>query len=140
MKKTLLITVAVNLFITTAAIAFGSSLINKEFPDVKTDAYYYNAVKNMTNAAYMNGYSNGNFGPNDYITRGQAAMILDTYNTRNYAHIENKISNTELQNLYGLSFVCPDEKLFCHNMDDVAESVGCDNTEYVKWVDDNCSL
>jgi hypothetical protein len=140
MKKILLATVIVNLLVTTAAIAFATSVIYSGFPDVKEDTYYYDAVKNVSLAGYINGYSNGNFGPNDYLTRGQAAVILDNYNKKNYPHIESKVTETDLQKLYGLKYVCPEKELTCLYVEDVADDWGCDNEDYVKWVEDNCDF
>lgn len=46
------------------------------YPDVTKDAWYYNSVKWATLNGVMTGYNNGNFGPSDYLTRGQVATIL----------------------------------------------------------------
>lgn len=51
------------------------ALIN--FPDVTTNAYYYNAASNMAEIGFITGYEDGNFGPNDPVTRGQIAVIMD---------------------------------------------------------------
>ena len=51
-----------------------------KFPDVQdTTAYYYVAVKWATANNIVSGYDNGNFGPNDPITREQLAVILNQY-------------------------------------------------------------
>ena len=51
-----------------------------KFPDVQdTSAYYYVAVKWATANNIVSGYNNGNFGPNDPITREQLAVILNQY-------------------------------------------------------------
>ena len=51
-----------------------------KFPDVQdTTAYYYVAVKWATANNIVSGYNNGNFGPNDPITREQLAVILNQY-------------------------------------------------------------
>ena len=50
------------------------------FPDVQnTNSYYYLAVKWATQNGIVSGYNNGNFGPNDPITREQLAVILNNY-------------------------------------------------------------
>ncbi len=53
--------------------------IDDEFSDVKSGTYYEDAIAwaNANNIAF--GYSNGNFGPNDTITREQLATILYRY-------------------------------------------------------------
>ena len=51
-----------------------------KFPDVQdTSAYYYVAVKWATANNIVSGYDNGNFGPNDLITREQLAVMLNSY-------------------------------------------------------------
>ncbi len=37
------------------------------------------AINNMSDLGIITGYSNGNFGPNDYVTRAQLAVILDRF-------------------------------------------------------------
>ncbi len=49
----------------------------KKFPDVDYNAYYANAVNAMVARGVIKGYDNGNFGPNDYVTRAQLATVLD---------------------------------------------------------------
>ena len=51
----------------------------KDFPDVSIKQYYGNAVKWASAKNIVNGYNNGNFGPNDNITREQLAVILNNY-------------------------------------------------------------
>ncbi len=51
----------------------------KAFPDVKGDAYYYNAVRWASSAGVVSGYQNGRFGPNDNVTREQFAVMLAHY-------------------------------------------------------------
>ena len=53
------------------------------FKDVKNaNAWYYKAVLWAAENDIVNGYKNGNFGPNDNITREQLAIML--YNYANY--------------------------------------------------------
>ena len=49
------------------------------FGDVAADQYYANAVAWASANGIVSGYSNGNFGPNDPITREQMAAILYKY-------------------------------------------------------------
>ena len=46
------------------------------FPDLDPTAWYLGVVSQATDLGFINGYDNGNFGPNDKITRGQVATIL----------------------------------------------------------------
>ena len=49
------------------------------FPDVADGQYYADAVAWASAKGIVGGYSNGNFGPNDPITREQMAAILYRY-------------------------------------------------------------
>ena len=49
------------------------------FPDVESAAYYTDAARWASASGIISGYSNGNFGPNDPITREQFAAILWRY-------------------------------------------------------------
>lgn len=50
-----------------------------KFKDVKADAWYTNAVQWAAEQNIVSGYKNGNFGPNDTITREQLAVMLYRY-------------------------------------------------------------
>ena len=52
------------------------------YPDVDEDEYYNDSVYRMRDLGVMSGYENGDFGPNDYVTRGQLATILDRYDEK----------------------------------------------------------
>ena len=49
------------------------------FPDVPATEWFANAAAWASTQGFMSGYSNGNFGPNDPITREQLAAILYRY-------------------------------------------------------------
>ena len=51
----------------------------KEFSDVKKGQYYYTAIKWAASKGIVNGYDNGKFGPSNYITREQLAVMLNNY-------------------------------------------------------------
>mgnify|MGYP000822524700 FL=1 len=55
------------------------------FADVPSTAWYYNAVSVASQLGIVSGYGDGNFGPNDLITRQDMALM--TYKT---AKIMNK--------------------------------------------------
>lgn len=46
------------------------------FSDVKNGAWYYDAVMYMAERGYINGYPDGTFKPNSYITRAEIAQIM----------------------------------------------------------------
>lgn len=48
----------------------------KAFSDVPEESWYHDVVERATALGLLSGYSNGNFGPNDRITRGQVAVVL----------------------------------------------------------------
>jgi len=51
-----------------------------KFPDVQDSGkYYYKAVVWASSNKIVNGYDNGNFGPNDNITRQELAVMLTNY-------------------------------------------------------------
>ncbi|MCZ8536653.1 S-layer homology domain-containing protein [Paenisporosarcina quisquiliarum] len=60
---------AITLFIPTSSQAAG-------FPDVSTSHWAYSSIEKLSNAKIINGYSNGMFGPNNQVSRAQAAKIL----------------------------------------------------------------
>jgi hypothetical protein len=49
------------------------------FPDVSENAYYTDSVYKMRDLGVVTGYENGNFGPSDYVTRGQLITMLARY-------------------------------------------------------------
>ena len=51
----------------------------KEFPDVKTTDYYYQAIQWASANKIVNGYATGKFGPKDNVTREQLAVMLQNY-------------------------------------------------------------
>ncbi len=49
---------------------------NNPFPDVPDTAWYYGAVRFVTEKGLMNGYEDGQFRGEDYLSRAQLAQIL----------------------------------------------------------------
>lgn len=49
------------------------------FPDVGSNAYFSSAVQDLSRIGIVRGYDNGNFGPGDYVTRGQVAVMIQRY-------------------------------------------------------------
>jgi hypothetical protein len=49
------------------------------FPDVDENAYYSDSTLWVRNMGLIEGYDNGDFGPDDPVTRGQLAVILERY-------------------------------------------------------------
>ncbi len=59
-------------------IVFAQGAVVK-FPDVDYKAYYGDALDWANTNSIIQGYSNGNFGPNDSLTRAQIVAILKRY-------------------------------------------------------------
>lgn len=72
----------------TAATAFG---------DVGSGRYYSDAVKWAVSKGLVSGYSDGNFGPSDPITRQQLAFILWNYSGKPEA--EKVLTNSDADNI-----------------------------------------
>lgn len=47
------------------------------YNDLDFNDWFYTPVSKMTNCGYMNGYEDGTFRPNDYITRDEALTVID---------------------------------------------------------------
>ena len=53
---------------------------NSKFADVQdASKWYYKAVVWATEKGLVHGYENGNFGPNDNVSRQQLAVVLNHY-------------------------------------------------------------
>ncbi len=64
----------------------GSGSGTRTFPDVKSSDWFAGAVSWAATQGLMDGYGNGNFGPEDSITREQLASILYRYaSTKGYS-------------------------------------------------------
>ena len=66
---------SLGLFASANAANLGSTV----FPDVPNGTYYDSAVGEMYTDGIITGYSNGKFGPNDYVTRGQVAVMMQRF-------------------------------------------------------------
>jgi hypothetical protein len=94
MKKFLLGMLA-GIMIGGSAIVLAQNTIT--FPDVKPDAYYASAVGMMSDLGIMKGYDNGNFGPDDAVTRGQVATMMQRYDDSIKLLVEDYCDNHKLQ-------------------------------------------
>jgi len=71
MKKTITTTLIALLFLLPV-----STVQANHFSDLSKYHFAYYSIHNLSKAEILNGYSNGKFGPNDNVTRAQAALIL----------------------------------------------------------------
>jgi len=60
-----------------AGTSVGADILGSAiFPDVRRGTYYDEAVGELNQLGIINGYADGRFGPNDYVTRGQVAVLM----------------------------------------------------------------
>ena len=71
LKKVLALLLAVVMIMGTVAVASA-----KDYSDVKADNDYYEAIDVLSNLGILDGFENGNFQPDGYFTRAQAAKIV----------------------------------------------------------------
>lgn len=64
--------------------AYASSSQKTDFNDVDKTNPYYISVMALYNAGIVNGIGNGNYGPNDTVTRAQAAVFVTRLSTPSY--------------------------------------------------------
>ena len=70
----------------------------KSFPDVPSNAWFYDAVMYCAEKGYVSGYSNGKFGPADNLKRQDFVMILARIagaNLDSYANKTSKFSDVK---------------------------------------------
>lgn len=79
MKKTIFSIALITAIISSTFTVFAYDLYERHFPDVKEGAYYEDSVYKMQGLGVVQGYQDGNFGPNDPVTRGQVVTMLDRY-------------------------------------------------------------
>ena len=73
------------------------------FPDVKKGSWYYDSVMYVAQKGYMAGYSNGNFGPADYLQRQDFVLIIARIagaNLDDYADATPKFSDVKKGSYY----------------------------------------
>ena len=77
------------------------TVTNKEsslFNDIYTDDWYYSAVKYVYENNIIKGYTNGNFGPNDNLTRAMLVTIL--HRMENEEKVSNKNNFSDVGNTW----------------------------------------
>lgn len=92
------------------AATAGTTLAQRaQFTDVPEKAYFADAVNMLSANGILQGYDNGAFGPDDFLTRGQVAVILKRYDFQVLQPMREKIQ--ELQKLHGI--VTPSPQILC---------------------------
>ncbi len=124
MKKLSIFIIGLLLGISTTGVAAYSI-----FSDVDPNAYYADAINNVFYKGLITGYDNYNFGPEDPLSRGQMAVIMERF--------DEHVANT-LEDQYGLTYTCPQTvPLNCTGNEELGS--GCKNQDYINWVANNCS-
>jgi len=84
-------------FIAGMIAVFSGSVVAQQFggllfPDVVPNDYFYDSVNRFAKKGTITGYDSGRFGPHDYVTRGQVAVILDRYDQQTISLMRNQIA------------------------------------------------
>ena len=79
MKKTLMLVAITSALIASTVTALAFHGLGDHFPDVDENEFYADSVYRMNSLGVLTGYDNGNYGPDDTVTRGQLATALDRY-------------------------------------------------------------
>lgn len=74
-----------------------SNVKNPDFKDVSTNNGYYKAIATLAQKGIIGGYSDGRYGPNDPIKRGQmASIIVKAFDLPRSTNIENPFKDLEI--------------------------------------------
>lgn len=95
-----------------------------EFSDVDMNAWYSSAVYGARQNGWMSGYDNGNFGPNNPVTRAELATILSRYDDRmekNYLDIRNILCLNKGNSLDELGLKVSDEEKYSKSLTDICQ-------------------
>lgn len=68
--------IAATLAISTIPLVVNPAQAANTYKDVGQSHIFYDAIENLAKRGVINGYGNGRFGPEDSVTRGQAAKII----------------------------------------------------------------
>jgi hypothetical protein len=99
MKKSVIVSILLLVGLTGTAFAAYIGDDWPGFPDVEKGSYYEEGVNSLYFLGVISGHDNGNFGPNENITRGQVATILDRYD-------QEIIEELRQENAYLKTLVC----------------------------------
>lgn len=80
-RRLLLATFVAGSFVGSIATGFSATVLGSSiFSDVDRGSFYDEAIGEMYNAGVIKGYDGtSRFGPNDYVTRGQVAVMLQRF-------------------------------------------------------------
>lgn len=66
-------------------------VVSQQFRDVAGNEYYADSVENLSRVGIIQGYDSGRFGPDDTVTRGQVAVMINRYDTTVVAPMRRQI-------------------------------------------------
>lgn len=78
-RLTIALVAGILLGVAGTALAAGSVLGSSLFRDVPVGSPYDGAIGNMVHAKILEGFDDGTFHPDEYVTRGQLALALDQF-------------------------------------------------------------
>ena len=116
-KESIIIALLVGIFSSLLTTYASGPMSN--FTDVDEDDGYASSIERMVQLGVIQGYENGNFGPNDPLTRAQVVMILDRYDS----HLLNTGSRMGVSGIYDLI------QLVCDN--GIEKSLESDNSKEI---------
>lgn len=97
------------------------------YPDVNSEDWFYNEVNYVSSSKFMNGYPDGTFKPNSYITRGELAKILSVYYYNYYIPTEEEKKEDPYEWAPGI------KGIFEQRMIDMGYISSPDELRYEKW-------
>lgn len=84
-KRTLIIVGALSVTVLTGTVAYAATAV---FPDVPTSHFAHDSIIKLADQGVIKGHADGTFGPEESITRAQAAVMFD----RTEQYIEGKVT------------------------------------------------
>ncbi len=77
-----------------------ATMTSSQFRDVPEGAFFSDAVSGLSRIGIIKGYDDGNFGPNDSVTRGQVSVMIQRYDATVIEQLRRQIE--ELRGKGGL--------------------------------------
>ena len=89
------------------ALAVQMEFSPTSFRDVPSDAYFTDSVQELSTKGIIRGYDDGRFGPEDFVTRGQVAVMIRRYDENVVQPMRDQIRKIQME--LGLPYeeTCP---------------------------------
>ena len=91
------------------------AIVDETFTDVKNGEYYASHVDWAVKTNIVNGYGDGNFGPNDLITREQMATIMYRYITYKKLELAGEMKDAGYADSDAISEYAKEAVAFCYS-------------------------